>query len=242
MSVKKLALLGVASLVSFGAIAGAPAAQMSGIYVGVDVGASHNETLDLSSEQAGHILNHGVHKATVTSVSTKNTPLSWAFSALMGYQFNSTWSLQFGYLWDQEQKLNVVGSFSRFHQHSGTTTTWNNDGDISLKAYNLYLAMKIAVPLSDQFNAYVLAGPAYSHLKWTFTDAGKKAVADESEKDSYYSPMAAVGVSYAMCDSVSFNAQYMFIAADMHPNHDSLQGFHTSTQRFTVGANYLFAM
>ena len=234
MTVKKLALLGVASLVSFGAIAGgpaacAPAAQVSGIYVGVDAGASHNPTLDVNENNASN----GLPFTTLTAVSHKHTPWAWTVSGLVGYQYDNNWSLEFGYIWNQKQSLSFTGTIVP------VTDTSLDDGTLKLKSYNLYLAAKGTLPLTDQFSAYMLVGPAYTHLNWKVTNA---TTTSYSKTDSFFSPMAALGVSYAMDECLSFNMQYMFIADDSSNNSDSIGSTYSTTQRISVGANYMFAL
>ena len=223
MTVKKLALLGLASVATLGvsiSMAGgpaacAPAADVSGVYVGADVGAVYNTELDIPSAVLGN-------------VGSKHTPWGWTASGLVGYQYNNNLALQFGYIWYQEQKLNL-----------------SSTANIKFNHYNLYLGVKGMLPLMDQFSVYMMAGPAYSHS--TAKAHGQTVDGMTSLKGSTWVPMGALGVSYAMDENLKLNLEYMFLfgdtrSAQSNTNSDNQLVGDANTQRLTVGATYLFAM
>lgn len=244
MTVKKLALLGVASMATLGmsiSMAGGPATcdaapEMSGVYVGVNAGGTYNNSMKfdvagVSSTTPIVVLGH-----TITSISNarySNAPWGWTADALIGYQFNNNWALQFGYIWNQEQKLSASMDTHRVSAAENVT--------LKMKSYNFYLALRGMLPLWDDLAAYMMVGPAWTHLqlKADYTTAS----ADSTESNSYWSPMAAVGLSWHVADGFTVNLQYMYLMGDLATSKaNSLRGQDRGTQRVTLGFGYLFAM
>jgi len=248
MTVKKLALLGLASVATLGmsiSMAGGPAAcapeaQVSGVYVGVNVGAMYDNTLDFDrgNLNANSPWNFGPVTVTgATGYSKSSVPWAWTIDALVGYQFNNNWALQFGYIWNQRQNMTIEGAtgFSVITAFTGTAT-------IRLQTYNLYLGLKGMLPLWNDFGAYMMVGPAWTRMRLQYgfsTASGRNGASTQS----YWSPMGALGVSWNAGNNFSVNLQYMYIMGDLATNDSrSLDGDHRGAQRITVGANYLFAM
>lgn len=251
MTVKRIALLGLASVATLGmsiSMAGgpaacAPAAQMSGIYIGVDVGAFYNATYSFDASIANGTRNITIGAATITSASsssTSNVPWGWTASGLIGYQFDNNWALQFGYIWNQTQKLNI-DNVSTTH-NGGIISVTTEDATFKMESYNLYLAVKGMLPLWDDFSAYMMIGPAWTHLKQKVSYATTTG-ANHSTSDDFWSPVGAVGVAWNIDEAFSVNLQYMYILSDFNTSGlNDLRTAYRSTQRVTVGANYLFAM
>jgi opacity protein-like surface antigen len=248
MTVKKLALLGVASMAALGmsiSMAGgpatcAPAADVSGVYVGVNVGGNYDNSLKFSTAGLSSTAPFQFHSALISAVSGasyKAAPWGWTLDAAIGYQFNNNWALQFGYIWNQEQKMNATVT-----AQVGALAPATEASTLKLQTYSLYLALRGMLPLWDDFSAYMMVGPAWTHLKASATFAATTG-ANFSETDSYWSPMAAVGVSWNVADSMAVNLQYMYTMADFATKStNTMKGFHKGTQRVTVGLGYLFAM
>jgi opacity protein-like surface antigen len=241
MTVKKLALLGMASVATLGmsiSIAGGPAtsvpvADVSGVYVGVDVGAFYNDTPET-------LIND--HATLTVKRSEKHAPWGWTASGLVGYQFDQNWALQLGYIWNQSQT---------FEQASTSSITTGIAEKLS--SYNWYLAAKGILPLVDAFSAYMLAGAAYTHVEAKITSSGATHVIGTSptyvtnNKGSWWSPMGALGVSYNFDQSFSMNVQFMYIMNKLSSTTGTsgagyLKREYRGTERLTLGANYLFAM
>jgi opacity protein-like surface antigen len=244
MTVKKLALLGLASAATLGmsiSMAGgpatcAPAPQMSGVYVGVGVGGSYNNSLRFDTNSISSTRPYQMGPVTITGFtnsSFNHSPWAWTVDALIGYQFNNNWALQFGYIWNQDQKATGTLTASA-PAITGQVTTFK------LQTYNLYLGLKGMLPLWNDLSAYMMVGPAWTHIKQSNNYA---TTADTSSSDSFWSPMGAVGVAWNLSSGFSLNLQYMYIMSDIATsNASSLKGWYDGTQRITVGANYLFAM
>jgi opacity protein-like surface antigen len=229
MTVKKVALLGLASVATLGvslSMAGgpaacAPAADVSGVYVGVDLGTVYNTEFDLTRVEG-----------TITAIDhTKQTPWGFTASGIVGYQYNNNWALQFGYIWYKDQELILVtpsileGKFSH---------------------YNLYLGVKGMLPIIDQISAYMMIGPAYSHA--SIKNSGSLAGIANKGRGTNWVPMGALGLSYRMDESFNLNLEYMFLFGDtrsVQAQADESSNrliADANTQRITVGATYLFAM
>lgn len=247
MTVKKLALLGVASVAALGmsiSVAGgpatcAPAADLSGVYVGVNLGAMYNNSLkfDTTSVSSTTPIKVGnVYFTSVSGATFKQSPWTWTVDALVGYQFNNNWALQFGYIWNQEQK------FSGTAQGVNASTGFSSQGiSLKLQSYNLYLALRGTLPLTEDFGAYMLVGPAWTHLSLKADFSG--SATDTKRTDSFWSPMAGLGVSWHVADGFGLNLQYTYILSDLGTGAaNSLRGYYRGTQRITIGADYLFAM
>lgn len=243
MIAKKLALLGVASVATLGmgiSIAGgpatcAPAAQVSGVYAGVNVGGSYDNSMKFEVSSVSSTTPVRVGGFSITSITGANyshAPWGWTIDALVGYQFNNNWALQLGYIWNQQQKLSAT--LDDNNTSSAQAATYDS------KTYNLYLGIRGMLPLCDNFNAYMMVGPAWTHLK---LKADYASAADVSASDSYWSPMGALGVTWHIDSGFSVDLQYMYIMSDPAvQSANSLKGFHRGVQRVTVGAAYLFAM
>ena len=243
MTVKKLALLGLTSVATLGvslSMAGgpaacAPAADVSGVYVGADVGAFYNDSASTFVEDhVTHIVKRG----------ESHIPWGWTASGLVGYQFNSNLAFQFGYIWDQSQKF--------LQAINGATTAAFADKFIS---YNLYLAAKGMIPIADAFSAHLLAGIAYTNVNHKLSDntytIGSTPEYTHSYKGSWWSPMGAIGVAYNFDQNFSLNLQWMYIMNKLSSTSGRVEAGYSSgslkreyrgTSRVTLGANYLFAM
>jgi hypothetical protein len=201
-----------------GPAACAPAADVSGLYIGADVGAAYNTELD-------------IHSTSLANTSRKHTPWGWTASGLVGYQYNNNLALQFGYIWYQEQKL----------QRTATT-------DLKFNHYDLYLSLKGMVPLMDQLSAYMMVGPAYSHAKaktngsaiagstslsgtaWVPMGAlGFSYAVDENVKLNLEYMFLFGNTRSVQSEDTSTISSNQLVAD-------------ANTQRLTVGATYLFAM
>jgi opacity protein-like surface antigen len=219
MGIKKIALLNLVSLMTLmtevtfaGDLEYPNMKDLSGFYIGVDLGGVYNTELDFPSSV---MVNQG----------TSHTPWGFTVSGLMGYQFNSNWALQFGYIEYESQKLKQTAT-----------------ARIKYSKYNMYVAAKISVPLFAQMTSYALIGPAYTN---------ENAYADIPVNNStrmlksIWTPMGALGVSYRVDENFTISAQYMFIMQDIR----SLQttnlytnqlAIDSNTQRITLAVSYLF--
>jgi opacity protein-like surface antigen len=239
MTVKKLALLGLASVATLGAslsMAGgpaacAPAADVSGVYVGADVGAFYNDSAKT------FIDGHATH---TFSRSKHHVPWGWTASGLVGYQFNNNLALQVGYIWNQDQKV-----------EQSSTALGSTGYANKFTAYNLYLAAKGMVPIMDAFSAYMLAGGAYTHANHKLSASNQTIFGNPTYVDRYkaswLSPMGALGVAYNFDQNLSMNVEWMYIMGKLSSTsgatgQDTLKRNYRGTSRLTLGANYLFAM
>lgn len=251
MTVKKIALLGLASVATLGmsiSMAGgpaacAPAAQVSGVYVGADVGARYDSTYNFDDGTVGTVSRLALGNVNISAardVSRTHVPWGWTASGLIGYQFNNNWALQFGYIWEQDSKISMIANGTKFNGSTGPTFS-ESRVKLKLQSYNLYVALKGMLPLWDDFSAYMLVGPAWTHLKQTGTFTN--TALNYSETGSYWSPLGALGVAWNLDDAFSVNVQYTYIMGDMTGNDNrTIDGNHQGTQRITLGANYLFAV
>lgn len=240
MSIKKLALYGAASIATLGislAMAGgsipcAAKQNISGIYVGADVGTFYNNTFN-DNYVTWYLTSAGVAGSNIVwHDGGTHVPWGWTASALAGYQFNNHWAAQFGYVWNQKQ--------SRVYR----VLTGSQAGNYTLseQSHNLYLAIKGTMPIVGRLNGFLLGGAAYTILrhkdsKSFHTNTGTKYM---SFKGKYFSPMGALGLSYAISQTLSVDLQYMYID-EINPS-DIVISLYRDTQRITVGANYLFAL
>lgn len=201
MNVKKIRLISFTCLAMFyvsfsfaGAdTPGVPSPQSSGLYLGVDFG--YNSDTALKDPK-------------VSDGSTDADSSGWTLSGLVGYKLNNNWSIQAGYIYNQD--LAFKDSGKRYE----------------LGTVNAYVALKATIPLVDQFSGYLMVGPAYTRAH----------VHTIIKKTKYWSPMGAVGVSYAVNNRLSITMQTQFISDPTSAKTGK------TTQRFTVGANTLFAL
>lgn len=222
---KIIRLLSASSLLLVAGItvAGSPAypnvTDLSGFYAGVDLGGVYNTQLDAPS-------------STFANAGQKGTPWGWTWSAFIGYQFNSNWSLQFGYIMYENQKLKKSASSS--------------STNIKFDWYNIYVAAKINVPIFDMFSAYALVGPVYTNAD-TYADAVVGNLGISRGRKSIWTPMGAIGLTYHWTDYLRLSVQYMFIMKDIRSQttanaSPSLMNIDSNTQRLTFAASYLFTM
>jgi opacity protein-like surface antigen len=221
---KKLCLLGLSSFIlsATAGFAGVPsypnAEDLSGFYLGIDGGGFYNTELDIPASvfpNAGH----------------DNTPWGWTGSAFIGYQFNSNWSLQFGYILNQDQHLKKSSS--------------PNSTNIKYTQYNMYIAAKVNVPLFDLFSGYLMIGPAYTNAD-TYADELVNLGTMRSSQ-SIWTPMGAIGLTYAITPYLGLSAQYMFIMQDLRSltsqtASPDVMNVDANTQRVTFVISYLFTM
>lgn len=236
MKAKKLALVGVASMAIMGAsisIAGGPANQMpvaddpSGIYIGVDAGAIYNSTLDKTVREWA-VVDGDTYANGFTFNGKKHTPWGWTVSGLVGYQFNHNWALQVGYIWAQTQKANY---------YNNTKTDY-----YKFKQYHWYAGLKGMLPLMGQLSGYMMVGAAYNHQ--TLDEEYSTGATATDLKYSYWSPLGAVGVAYNLTQNLGLNVQYMYIMGKTTLPLDTVEHaiMGASSQRITLGVNYLFTI
>lgn len=220
---KKIGLL--LTVMSASVFAGGPVypnlADLSGFYVGLDAGGDYNTQLDSPS-------------SVYANAGSRHTPWGWSASTFMGYQFNSNWSMQFGYIWNQSQQLKKSPSSS-------------NSTNVKFSWYNMYVAAKINVPLFDMFSAYALIGPAYTNAN-TYADAAVSSLSNITRgRKSIWTAVGALGVTYHWTEFWCLSAQYMFIMGDTRSITSvnaavNLMNITSNTQRMTIAASYLFTM
>lgn len=252
MTVKKIALLGAASVAALGmsvSFAGGPAncmpaADVSGIYVGVDGGAVYDSTMKLDEGTATSTTPVSLGVVTVetfTSKKLKNGPWGWTFGAHVGYQVNNNWGVEVGYIWNQKQKL--TGDFGGYIVKGEVITQITKQAaTIKFNTYSWYAALRGMLPVFDNFSAYMLVGPAWTHVTQEVTFATATAQNTKVNKN-YWTPMGAVGVSWHVADGLAVNLQYMYLVGDLAANKAGhLDGLHDGSQRMTIGVDYLFGM
>lgn len=246
MKVKKIALLGLASIVTMGmgvSMAGGPARSSSGIYIGADIGGFFNHTYGIKAANVSGTepANFGtVHFTSVSNVADTNVPSGLTAGGVLGYRFDRTWSLQFGYAWEQEQTLNVtgVGTVS----DGGTTTITSQSAHLQLDAYSLYLAARADVHMFGRFGAYFMVGPAWTSLKQKATFVTTTS-GNHTKTENFVSPVGAAAITYNASRAMQFNLQYMYISSYMgDKKQDKLRDHYQGTQRLTVGGTYFFAL
>lgn len=221
MMMKKLTMAGVCSLAILGvsaSIAGGPMAKFapdpSGFFAGIDLGGVYNTELNYPNS----ILANG---------GTPHAPWGWTWSGQIGYQFDSNWAIQFGYIDYQSQELKQTG-----------------DNKIKFFWYNMYVAARVTVPLANKFSAYMLVGPTYTKA----TNRADIAVGGlKRSSESIWTPMGAIGITYPIIQNLNVSLQYMFImsnARSVQTTEVTLSKIRidANTQRLTVGVSYLFEM
>ena len=247
MKAKKIALLGLASVITMGmgvSMAGGPArGGHEGIFIGTELGGFFNHTLKVDSSDITSVQPAQFGPVILTDLTNQagtNVPSGLTAGGFVGYKFNRTWGLQFGYIWDQEQTLG--GNYTGTVRHGNDITISSQSGHIQLDAYNLYLAARAQVHMFGRFGASFLIGPAWTYLKQKATFV-TTTTADHVETDNFVSPMAAAAVTYSASRSMQFNLQYMYVSGFVGSKKGPrLRDDYMSTQRLTIGGTYLFAM
>jgi opacity protein-like surface antigen len=221
-------------------------AARNGIYVGGSYGGFSNYTLDIGdvnlSLTDNVIVHHRLIIRTIVSetLTTDQVPVGSAASAFVGYQFNEDWGVQLGYIWQQSQSMNFFGSVTKYDAQNNTTTINNDNIRIRLQAYNLYLAAKLGKRILGNFSAYVLIGPAWTHLTQKVTFVTNATESFKTTR-SQWSPMVALGVSYTVLDALSVDLQYLFIMPGLfNQNSKQTSDDYKSSQVFTIGLKYTF--
>ena len=231
---KRVAVLSLAGLAMLGtavSLAGSPAAapvkQVYGVFIGMVVGTVYNTALDKTAREWA-VVEGQTYTSSFVFNNKKKTPWGWSASGLVGYQFNNHWAVQAGYIWDQRQKAEF---------YNGALTDY-----YKFDQYHWYLAFKGLLPLTHRFSAFMLAGFARTRQK--LRESKSTGVFATDLKYNFWSPVGAIGLSYRISHGFSTNIQYMYIMGrnelPLANSEHVVMG--ASTQRLTVGLNYLFTL
>ena len=233
MKIKLLTLASVAALGMGVSLAGGVAQHksvrhhVSGVFAGVNVGMTYSAMLDRSAKEWA-VADGDTYDADTFTFTNSKTPWAFGASGVLGYQVDHHWAAEFGYNWHQDQKAEY---------YNASKTDY-----YKLKKHSYYFAVKGMLPLDHEFSAYMLAGVAHTDekLKETYSDS----TAPSEVKDTFWSPMAGLGISYDMGDGFHLNLQYEFIGGLTQTDLTDVE--HTvlgdSTQSVTIGVDYLFDM
>lgn len=191
----------------------------SGFVIGVDAGYAYNTQMDVPNSS----------DAVYSNIGSKNTPWGWTVSGTIGYQFNSRWAVQFGYILNQSEYLKQTAV-----------------QQIKYNRYNMYLAAKImqTLPWMNKLTGYAMVGPVYTKA---VTTAGVFVGSLNKTAASSWSPMGAIGITYLFGRDFGLSLQYMYIlqksrSVQTLSYSTNIMKTSSNTQRVTIGVSYLFEM
>ena len=229
MSVKRILILGAATMSMSAAIAGgftqepmAPTSIDSGIYLEGNLGYARQDYFD--SIQWRRNTDVGINN---------NSNVYGGFSAGLdaGYQFNRNYALELG--WFYLPSVNVAGSYEASQQ---------------LTSWALYLAGKYMVPLSAMNNTdlFFKLGVEYRNAQVPTAAINEDVDTITTGTSNFVRPMFATGLDYGFNDALSAVFQYAYFmgAANSFPfaavNTGSLGTLAANV--FTLGLGYKFAV
>lgn len=231
MSVKKLIVLTAAGVASVGltsAFAGGPdmyappAMSDTGVYLEANGGYAIRNWNNLRS-------NDVFHDNQANSLSN----VQGGFTGIgdLGYQFNSFWAVEAGYIYLPKVK--------------GTDIATSNV--VSDTSYGLYAGFKLSVPVYSDTYLYGKLAAAYQHNKLDNAVATAGGInptpsGNGSLTQNYWDPMFAAGIQYYFTPrhDWSINGQYTYL---MGYDGSSSTGFGVpDSNLFTVGVGYKFAV
>lgn len=239
MSVKKLALLGVASVATLGmsvSLAGGPAHHGmnhqgmnhhdAGFYVGVDLGATYNTTLDKTAAEWAIV--DGDTWTSSFTFTNKRAPWGFSYGGTIGYQIDGRWSVELAFDQDQDQKATYYNT-SKYDYYT-------------YKHHTAHIGLKRSFHLDHDLQGFMTIGVAHTQekLKETYSTGTNPA----DLKDNFWSPMAAAGVAYDLNNGLDLTFQYAFVMGHASANFTTLEHavLGENTQRISVGLDYHFDM
>ena len=247
MTIKGKLLSVVAALVVTSSFASSNHHKQHGFYVGLGAGARHNSTYSLEASEVnadnaeGRFVGIFSEMESITEDTTRWTPWGWSASAFAGYQFNQTWSLQLGYDYDQKQHLKGMVSIRIWDGFSSSYEIEDpRETVLELKTHDWYVAVRAALPLTHDWSAYFMVGPAQTRLsqRLIYTDAEDE---NTYESGRFWSPMAAAGVTYAFDSCLDVGLQYtQVLAYHKSVEVNDLRKNYTGTQRIALTTSYHF--
>jgi len=232
MSVKKLLVLAAAGIASVGATAFAggpdqmPAAPVfqPNIYVEGNVGyVQSNWSVFSGFNGLGSPFNEGTGS---------NFNGGFTFGFALGYNFIKHFSAELGWDW--------------IPQANGSTTVdpSTNVVGLNVESWVIYLAGKLDIPVSDNFDLFGKLGVAYRSLTWGGDGAtglvNGTSTPNPTSDTGYWSPFFGAGGQYAFTDNFYGIVQWKHVMANVTNNNPSTAA--PSANFYTAGIGYRFAI
>lgn len=233
MSVKKLLVMGAASVAAVGASAAmaggpdhmampvAPAFQPS-VYLEGHLGYAQSNWAD---ELANGVMGAAVNNANGSVFSpTDKGKGGFAGGVDLGYNATQHLAVEGGWMYLPEVKGTHNTAVNR------TITGLANGATANVKSWMAYAAAKFSVPVMENLNLFGKVGVAYRSLKYSVSQT-VAGLANSTGKGHYWTPVFAAGLQYMMQNWI-VGAQYLYL-----PGHASVNRGSTGQMAVTGAPN-----
>ena len=220
MSVKKLLVLGAATVAVMGAtvamaggpdhmaMASAPGFENS-VYVDLHGGWAQSNWDDFN---ANNVLGVNSTATSVFNVDSRGDGY-WTAGADLGYNITQHIAVEAGWFYIPKVGGTALGAVT-----PGTITT---SGSASVKSWFAYTAAKLSVPVMDNFDLFGKIGVAYRTLDYSLSNTATvnaTTLNSVTGNGHYWAPVFGAGLQYNWGNWM-LGAQYMFLPANTKVNY-----------------------